>query len=249
VTNETVTIEAKNVTQSFSGLQALTDVTIEFSSGAIYGVIGPNGAGKTTLLNVLSGVQRPTSGKVLVNGIDVTRWSADKIVKKAGVVRTFQTVRIFKSLNVRENVRIAARCSLGRSAADALTTEILERLDLSDVAEQMAANLSYGLQRRVELARCLACRPKVLLLDEPAAGLSQLERRDLARSLQRVKDSGVCVVLVEHHMDLVHAVCESCFVLDFGEIISSGLTANVMADERVISAYSGPARGGKAVSE
>jgi branched-chain amino acid transport system ATP-binding protein len=232
-------LEADGVTVRFGGLIALDDVTLQFSEGRIHGVIGPNGAGKTTLLNVLSGLQRPTGGSVKVAGQDVSRWSPPRIVKRARVARTFQTMRLFATMSVRDNVAIAARCATSRSGCAPLTDRLLGELELTPVADRIASTLSYGLQRRVELARTLATQPRVVLLDEPAAGLSASEREDLARHLRRIRDDGMSIVLVEHHMDLVHAVCEDCAVLDFGEVIATGPTQKVLGEPRVVEAYLG----------
>jgi branched-chain amino acid transport system ATP-binding protein len=239
VIRESPIVEVKMISKRFGGLTALEEVSLSFKRGSIHGVIGPNGAGKTTLLNVLSGLERPSSGFIEVKGVNVTGWPAHRIVTRARVARTFQTVRFFTSMTVRENVYVAARCAAARAKATHLTDELIDRLDLRGVAEKMAVSLSYGLQRRVELARTLATQPLVMLLDEPAAGLSQSERQHLAEILRETRDTGVSIVLVEHHMDLVHAVCEECSVLDFGQVICSGATSDVMTDERVLEAYLG----------
>jgi branched-chain amino acid transport system ATP-binding protein len=239
MTGRSDALEARELTVRFGGLHALDGVSLQFGTYGIHGVIGPNGAGKTTLLNVLSGIQRPTSGRVSAGGTDVTRWSAHRIVKRAKIARTFQTMRLFPSMSVRENVLVAARCSVKRRQADAMATELIAQMGLEEFDGNPAAGLSYGTQRRVELARTLATQPQVILLDEPAAGLSQLERRDLAGHLKTIAQSGVVIVLVEHHMDLVHAVCEECAVLDFGRVICTGPTLDVMENPTVIDAYLG----------
>jgi branched-chain amino acid transport system ATP-binding protein len=223
----------------FGGLLALDEVSVQFGSAGIHGVIGPNGAGKTTLLNVLSGIQRATSGGVSAGGVDVTRWSGHRMVGRARVARTFQTMRLFPTMSVRENVLVAARCAVKRRQAEGITDGLVVQMGLEEVAEHPAASLSYGSQRRVELARTLATQPRVVLLDEPAAGLSPPEREGLATHLRRVARTGVVIVLVEHHMDLVHAVCEECVVLNFGKVISTGSTLDVMNDPAVIEAYLG----------
>jgi branched-chain amino acid transport system ATP-binding protein len=232
-------VELRGVTQRFGGLVAVDDVSLAVEPGRVHGIIGPNGAGKTTLLNILSGLQRPTAGQVVVGGEDVTRWRGHTYVTKARLVRTFQTVRLFSSMTVRENVMVAAQTVAAHAQAQDRVVEVLERLDLTGRAEEQAASMSYGLQRRVELARVLVAEPKVVLLDEPAAGLSPSERTDLAELLRQLRDQGVTVVLVEHHMDLVHAVCEECTVLDFGRVISRGTAAEVTADPLVLEAYLG----------
>ena len=232
-------VELRGITQRFGGLVAVDDVSLSVEPGRVHGIIGPNGAGKTTLLNILSGLQKPTSGQVVVGGENVTRWRGHAYVTKARLVRTFQTVRLFSSMTVRENVMVAAQAVAPYAEAVQSCREVLERLELTERADELAASMSYGLQRRVELARVLVADPKVVLLDEPAAGLSPSERSDLAELLRTMRDQGVTVVLVEHHMDLVHAVCEECTVLDFGRVISRGTADEVTADPAVLEAYLG----------
>ncbi|TDB98511.1 ABC transporter ATP-binding protein [Actinomadura sp. 7K534] len=233
------TAEARGVTRRFGGLTAVSDVSFTVAKGEIHGIIGPNGAGKTTLLNVLSGLQRPSGGSVLIGGEDVTRWPSHRLVTRARLVRTFQTVRLFSSMSVRENLMIAARATTAPAQARERVEEVLGRLALDGLANEPGAALSYGLQRRVELARVMVADPAVVLLDEPAAGLSPQERGDLADMLREMRDSGVTVILVEHHMDLVHAVCENCTVLDFGKVIARGTPDEVTRDPAVLEAYLG----------
>lgn len=236
-------VEIVGITQRFGGLIAVNDVHVSIPAGQIHGIIGPNGAGKTTLLNIISGLQPPTKGRVCVGQQDVTGWPGHRLVSQARLVRTFQTVRLFSSMSVRENVEIAARTVHKSKEARAKAAEVLEQLGLTEHASDDATVLSYGLQRRVELARAMVASPAVVLLDEPAAGLSPSERQDLAQILRGMRQQGITVVLVEHHMDLVHAVCESCTVLDFGAVISHGSPDEVTRDERVLEAYLGSGHG------
>lgn len=237
------TVEIAGITQRFGGLTAVNDVHVSIPSGQIHGIIGPNGAGKTTLLNIISGLQPPTRGTVRVGEHEVTGWPGHRLVSQARLVRTFQTVRLFGSMSVRENVEIAARTVHKAKDARAKAAAVLEQLGLVDHASDGATALSYGLQRRVELARVMVADPAVVLLDEPAAGLSPSERQDLAEILRGMRAEGITVVLVEHHMDLVHAVCESCTVLDFGAVISHGTPDEVTRDPRVLEAYLGSGHG------
>ncbi len=236
-------LELVGITQRFGGLMAVNDVSVSVRSGEIHGIIGPNGAGKTTLLNIVSGLQQPTRGSIRVGPHTVTGWSGHRLVSQARLVRTFQTVRLFSSMSVWENVEIAARTVHKAHDAHVRTAEVLDRLDLASCAAARATSLSYGLQRRVELARVMVAKPAVVLLDEPAAGLSPSERQNLAQILRGMREDGATVLLVEHHMDLVHAVCESCTVLDFGIVISRGSPDEVTRDPKVLEAYLGTRRG------
>lgn len=235
----TTLVQTVGVSHRFGGVEALHDVDTEFGTSRVYGIIGPNGAGKTTFLNILSGLQRPTAGRVVAAGDDITRWRPSRVVKKARIARTFQTARVFRSMTVRENIEVACRCMFDARDARAEVERLERQFHLQDVSHQKASTLSYGLQRRVELARTLGARPKVLLLDEPAAGLSEKEREELASILKDVKEQGVTIVLVEHHMDIVRAICEELYVLDFGEVISSGSIHQVLQDPAVLRAYLG----------
>lgn len=239
-------VEIAGITQRFGGLTAVNDVNAAIPSGQIHGIIGPNGAGKTTLLNIVSGLQSPTRGTIRVGEHEVTGWPGHRLVRQARLVRTFQTVRLFASMSVHENVERAARSVHKAKEARARTAAVIERLGLTDHARDSATALSYGLQRRVELARVMVADPAVVLLDEPAAGLSPGERHDLADILRGMRAEGITVILVEHHMDLVHAVCESCTVLDFGAVISRGSPDEVTRDPRVLEAYLGTRHGASA---
>lgn len=251
----TSAIDVQGITQRFGGVHALEDVSFSVRGGEVRGLIGPNGAGKTTLLNVLTGLRRPTGGRFQYFGVDVTEWPTHRVARHAGVVRTFQTVRLFGSMSVFDNVLVAAdarepvpeervfgRRRRGRSAERAW--KALADVDLESAANRRIIELSYGARRKVEFARALVMQPRVLLLDEPAAGLNGAERSELGDLLCRLNSEGMTIVLVEHQMDLVSRVCTQLTVLDFGRVICQGPPDRVVEDERVLEAYLG-APGGR----
>ncbi|MGZ6825641.1 MAG: ABC transporter ATP-binding protein, partial [Mycobacteriales bacterium] len=208
------------------------------------GLIGPNGAGKTTLFNVITGLQPPTGGRIVLDGTDITAWPAQKRARH-GVARTFQRLEVFGSLSVFDNVLTAAE--LHRTWADEprppreVATEVLERAGVLAYASAMADAVPTGIARLVELARALALQPRLLLLDEPSSGLSQPETEAFAALLREVAAAGTGVLLVEHDVDLVMGLCDAVHVLDFGQVICSGTPAVVQADARVQQAYLGVA--------
>ncbi|WP_218146366.1 ABC transporter ATP-binding protein [Geodermatophilus ruber] len=233
-------LEARGVHVRFAGVHALDDVHLAVEQGEIVGLIGPNGAGKTTLVNALSGFQRPTTGHVLLDGADITRWAAHRRAR-AGVARTFQSVRAFRGLTVRENVEAAARSAgaAGRGAA-ALTGEVLDLVGLGPSAGSVASALSYGQERRLGIARALAGRPRILLLDEPAAGLNEQESDELLEILRGIRaDHGCGLLVIEHDMRLIMRLCDRLHVLDYGRTLAAGLPAEVARDARVREAYLG----------
>ncbi len=247
-------IRVVGVCRRFRGVLALDEVSLEVAPGEIHGIIGPNGSGKTTLFNVMSGVHRPGGGAVLLHGRDVTGRPAYAL-SRAGIARTFQNLRLFHGLTVVENVMVAldrdpawahARYLLGpwsvlrherRDRTRALA--LLRDLELDGAAGEAPANLPYGLRRRLEIARALATGPSVLLLDEPAAGLTAGEQEALVRVVRRVRDEGVTVLVIEHNMGLVMNLCERITVLAHGRVIAAGTPAEVAHDARVIEAYLG----------
>ena len=233
-------LEIAEVSVHFGGRMALQDVHLSAEAGVITGLIGPNGAGKTTLFNVVCGLQPPAGGRVRIDGTDVTKLAPFKRARQ-GLARTFQRLELFGLLTVRENVHLAAEVAK-RDDADAVADSLLERLGLLGLAGQRADRLPTGQARVVELARALATRPRVLLLDEPASGQDERETAAFSAVLREVAADGVAVVLVEHDIQLVMDVCAHIHVLDLGRVLASGPPAAVQQDEAVLSAYLGGAR-------
>lgn len=247
-------LEIRSVTKDFRGLRALDDVSLTVEPGEIRGIVGPNGSGKTTLFNVISGFHRPSSGQVRFGGRDTTT-ARPYALSLLGVARTFQNLRLFGQLTVRENVLVA----LDRSRTYTIwqyavwqpgvlrrerqlrrrAQNLLERFGLTDFAETAPGSLPYGIQRRIEIARAMAARPRLLLLDEPAAGLNGEEVQQLTRIVRSIRDSGTTVVLIEHNMGLVMSLCERVTVLSSGGVIAEGTPAEVVAAPEVIEAYLG----------
>lgn len=228
---------------SFGGVHALHHLSLEVEAGSVTGLIGPNGAGKTTLFNVITGLQKPSRGRVMVGGSDVTRLAPHRR-SRLGLARTFQRLEIFGSLSARENIQVAAEIRRGwarKGDDDPVRTAeaILARVGLSEVAGDKADTLPTGMGRLVELGRALATEPRLLLLDEPSSGLDQDETSTLGDLLVDLASSGMAVLLVEHDVDLVMRVCSVVHVLDFGEIIAVGTPDEVRADPHVQMAYLG----------
>ena len=246
-------LEVRSVTVRFGGITALDDVSLTAAPRRVTGIIGPNGAGKTTLLNVLCGLVRPESGQIRFDGRELTRLRPHKLAA-LGIARTLQGVGLFDGLSVAENVMVGATSharagfwsglfGLPRSDRDErqlrqLAVEALDRVGAADLADAMPATLAYGLRKRVALARALVARPRLLLLDEPASGLSESELPELGGLISRLTDDA-SVVVIEHRMDLMMSVCHTITVLDFGKVIADGTPAEVQASPAVTAAYLG----------
>lgn len=248
-------LEVKNLGISFGGLRAVDGLDMTIEKGELYGLIGPNGAGKTTAFNMLTGVYKPTDGVIKLDGEDITGKSTIEI-NKAGIARTFQNIRLFSELSVLDNVKVGLhnhykystitgilRLPAYRKAEkemDAKAMELLKVFNLQDEWDYKASNLPYGKQRKLEIARALATEPKLLLLDEPAAGMNPNETGELMDTIQFVcKNFDMTVLLIEHDMKLVSGICQKLTVLNFGQVLAQGKTSDVLNDPKVIKAYLG----------
>jgi ABC-type branched-subunit amino acid transport system ATPase component len=234
-------LAAIDVTKRFGGVEALRGVSVELSERQIVGLIGPNGSGKTTLLNCISGVFAPTSGRILLDGAPLAARGGHRVAR-AGIIRTFQNIRLFGALTALQNVEVGAlgagRVRRARSREYAL--EVLEQLGIAGLADRWAGTLSYGDQRRLEVARALAGAPRFLLLDEPAAGINETESQELRGSIERIRSERNCgILLVEHDLRLIMRLCDTIYVLNEGGVISRGTPDEVRSDPAVIATYIG----------
>ena len=247
-------LDVKNLSISFGGLKAVDDFSITIEKGQLYGLIGPNGAGKTTIFNLLTGVYKPDGGRILLDGKDITGHKAIQI-NQAGIARTFQNIRLFKELSVLDNVKVlhnhhkySTLSGILRLPSyykvekemDERAMELLKVFDLDKEFDYKASNLPYGKQRKLEIARALATEPKLLLLDEPAAGMNPNETAELMKTIRFVRDHfDMTVLLIEHDMKLVSGICERLTVLNFGHMLAEGPTSEVLSNPEVIKAYLG----------
>ena len=236
-------LECRELKVHFEGVRAVDGVDLELRCGEILGLIGPNGAGKTTLVNTLTGFQRPTAGSVHLDGVDVTGWPPDRLAR-GGLARTFQAVRLFSGLTVFENVELGAvGVGLSRREAQRWAWELLDRLDLTGMADAPASGVPHGMERRLALVRALATRPTFLLIDEPAAGLNEAESDALVAALAAIRDDFACgLMVIEHDMRVIMRLCERIQVLDYGKTISIGTPSEVQKDPAVLTAYLGTER-------
>ena len=250
-------LEVKNLSIQFGGLRAVDGLNMTIKEGQLYGLIGPNGAGKTTVFNMLTGVYKPTTGTILLDGQNITGKPAIYI-NRAGIARTFQNIRLFKQMSVLDNVKVGLHNHMHYTAIEGVlrlpryfreekranekAMELLKVFGLDGEASQLAANLPYGKQRKLEIARALATDPKLLLLDEPAAGMNPNETEELMKTIHFVRDEfKMTILLIEHDMKLVMGICERIYVLNYGRIIAEGTPDQVSHNAEVIAAYLGSA--------
>jgi branched-chain amino acid transport system ATP-binding protein len=247
-------LRIEELTMRFGGVTAVDKLSLDVNRGEIVALIGPNGAGKTTAFNCVTGVYEQTEGKIKFLGTDIKRGTTPDRITKLGIARTFQNIRLFKSMTVFENVLIAKHMHMKQNVLTAMlrinrseekrarheTEELLEKQGLLHLKDEVASNLPYGLQRHLEIARALATDPQIILLDEPAAGMNPQETQELAEFIKQIRDEySLTVFIIEHHMDLIMQISDRIYVLDFGALIATGTPAEVQSNQRVIDAYLG----------
>ena len=249
-------LEIRNVSKRFGGITATDHVNIAVKKGEIFGIIGPNGAGKTTLFNMITGVYGTTEGEIFMNGVSL----ADKLpyqISRAGLARTFQNIRLFNDLSVYENVHIAYQNQLkynilqgvfktpkyrkSEKECEEFCTKLLKSVGLWEMRMQIASNLPYGAQRRLEIVRALATNPQILLLDEPAAGMNEEESKSLSAIIRNIRNSyaDMTILIIDHHMDVIMEVCDRITVINFGRQITTGIPSEIQKNQEVIDAYLG----------
>ena len=248
-------LEVSNLGIAFGGLQAVSQLDLSIEKGHLYGLIGPNGAGKTTVFNMLTGVYRPTEGNIVLDGKDITGQNPE-LISRAGVARTFQNIRLFHDMTVLDNVKVGLHNQIKYSMWTGIfrlpaykekehemnraAHKLLKIFDLDKESGYKASQLPYGKQRKLEIARALATNPKLLLLDEPAAGMNPNETAELMQTVRRVRDQfGIAILLIEHDMNFVMGICEEITVLDYGRVIARGDGKSIRNNPKVIAAYLG----------
>ncbi len=253
--NPSVMLEVKELSIQFGGLHAVDGLNMKVKKGQLYGLIGPNGAGKTTVFNMLTGVYKPTTGSILLEGVNIAGRSPVEI-NRGGIARTFQNIRLFKAMSVLDNVKAGLHNHMNYTAIEGVlrlpryfkeekratsrAIELLKVFELDGEKDALAANLPYGKQRKLEIARALATDPKLLLLDEPAAGMNPNETAELMDTIRFVREKfDMTILLIEHDMKLVSGICEEVTVLNFGQELAQGETSKVLNDPKVITAYLG----------
>jgi branched-chain amino acid transport system ATP-binding protein len=252
-------LSAHNLSLSFGGLKVLSNVSFDVNEGEVFAIIGPNGAGKTSILNSISGFYRPSSGKVLLNGIDVTGLRPDRRAS-LGLGRTFQNIALYRGMSVLDNIKLGAHTHLKTGLFSALwywgsahreemelrrqvEDDVIDFLEIESIRKQPVGSLAYGLQKRVELARALAMQPKILLMDEPVAGMNAEETEDMARFILDIKEErNVTIVLIEHDMKVIMDISERVLVVNFGQVLAEGRPEDVQEHPEVIKAYLGEKR-------
>jgi branched-chain amino acid transport system ATP-binding protein len=244
-------LRLEGVGKRFGGVRALSDISMSVERNRIVGIIGPNGAGKTTLFNLITGAYRADSGAVVFDGRQITDWPSHRIVR-AGLARTFQSIRLFAGMTVWEHLLVTQHreanalrglmpLRLSNPAVTARAEEVLKFFGLEKYRDVLARTLPYGIQRKVDMARALAGGPKLLLLDEPVAGMNHDEADTIRKLMQKLRDTGLSILLIEHDMAFVMKLCDRLYVLDFGVMIASGLPAEIRANPAVLDAYLGAA--------